>query len=309
LPFIENLKSLVYRETRLRGDTLQYVPIIGEFKDTRPGKALYEYTFTKDGVDVTTPSFLPDSAYMRKRRDSKGLITWEPEVESVVNVVDGSVRSGSLFINDPANQQAKATLWNNWLSNTFSGFSDPLHTVSTDMGAAITVSLACSRAVQPPETFKKGEKPEEVYYDKRIKAKKRLGENPYSTQGIVATSGHGAFLAGPYEQVLSQWILPRNFNDEGTFFLAMQGLSQENTSVATTANSVGISLATLHASYAAKMVHTRDAEPSDWATFFLDATRRGHAGVLTSLLSGVVGSIFGPTAGKVANTISDMLPI
>jgi len=315
LPFVENIRSLVYRQISRGRDVLQWVPVLGQYNFDSLSTADYNYVVTIESAQDTIASFTAVPPVETKKINPKtGEVSWErAKLEVAIDLIDGASGTSFVFINDPGRIQALATLWNQWLSNQLNTYCDPLGSISTDLGTSITCSIAMTRYWAVEDTLlkerhmKKDPNAEETR-DYRISSKKRLSNTPYAPRLAFGISSHGSFLSGPYEKMQSQWILPQ-FNLNGyAAFTKWQSLEGETTSTTTTTGVTGESFAMLHAAYASKMVHAISAPPSDWAAFFLQADEKGQGGVLSSLLASVAGSVFGGGAGAVAKSIADALP-
>jgi len=312
LPFVENIKALVYRQIEMAGggDVMQWVPVLSKYFLDNLNTTDYLYTFPEgQGIDPQN-SFVMVPPTQKLSKDPKtGKEMWVTDtLETAIDLVDGSAAGGALvFINDPGRLNQLVTLWNNWLSNQLSTYSDPLTTVATDTGTAITCSVAMTRYWIGPPTLSK--KHDAIRRDQRISSVPRFVATPYAQRNAIAISSHGTFLSGPYEEVLSQWILPSVQITAQSSSIKWQAMMGENNQATSSSGVEGQSYALLHAAYATKMVHGPNAPNSNWAQFFQDATRKGNGGILSGLLASVAGSLLGKQAGDFADSIAEALPI
>jgi len=138
LMIVENLKALLGRWVKTKSMDMFFCPIIGQYQGDVLDSADYTAT-TDDAIPVTIQVFSAEPTTERKRKivrqnskNSSGLSTatlgtavrqvleaeevWEPEVEAIINFIDGSSASDFAFINDPKRLEALVSLWNEWVS-------------------------------------------------------------------------------------------------------------------------------------------------------------------------------------------------
>jgi len=314
LIFVENIKSLLSRHVCYRGnkDPQYFVGVVGQYALDVLDKTTYTYEANVEGEAATLPSFTDTPPVLRRRRMSKGPDEWLPEVEAAISLIDGSSGSDYLFINDQTRLQQLSALWSAWLSG-LAAYSSPLVSLSRDLGSNVACSVAMTRHWTNVSSAAEARNLEVV--DKRMQVK-RFAVGPYSARQAVAISSHAPMLAGPWEQILSQWVLPMNQLDgasaapDSLLFPRVQDVMKETYSITmSSTGDQGLFLAAVYDTYASKLVHARDAPTSDLDAFFQQQTANGHAGVLSGLVANFLGSAFGSTAGAVAGAIAGVLPI
>jgi len=323
LPFIENMKSLMFRIVHFKKmlgknknkesqSALIFAPVLGKYALDNLTQSDYTATFNTS-TPVTIDAFKTLSTVMStKRRESKGTETWAPYVEIPINFVDGSTSTNYLYINDTTRLGQLATLWNDWIS-TLATYSDPLSTVSKELGVNVCCSVSCTRHWIPaPGSYKEMTA---EFEDKRLTSRKNLVSGLYADRHDIAVSVHDTPVSEAFDRIQKQWILPVNLAVDGAVpqslsdFTRVSLAMMETQSVPTANVTTGISMATEHLSYARKMIHGRDAAESEWSTFFQEEAKNGHGGVLSGLVADFIGKAFGGTAGAIAGTVASILPI
>jgi len=312
LPMVENVRSLITRcSTHSSGDIEWFITVLGQYLNDSLLQSEYNFGYIVSDVTTQTPSFTVLANVMKKRlRDSKGKEYFTPMVEPILSLIDGQSGTGYYFINDKTRLQVLATEWNNWISN-YSQFSSQLVTLSTELGINVLSSVATT--MHWVETGTQQKAIEAEFLDGR-EAKVRLS-SVYTNREAVALSQKGGFLQGPTEQVLQVWILPVNqivdWNPQAkTSFTRIQDLTSEPNILALTSTGTnGENLAAKHNAYAQKMIKGIASQESDWDAFFKQMSAVGQGGILSSLVAGMAGSLFGPAVGNIATTVASMIPV
>jgi len=311
LPLVENAKSLMCRMAMHApgADPEAFVPVLGQYNNMVLNPKDYVAT-TADGTAVACFATLESSVSVR-RRSSKGEGDWVPAVEAPISFIDGTSGSNYVFINDPTRLSTLTALWNEWLVN-LSTYSDPLRTLSRDLGVNAVVSLGSTRHwVDVPV----GEKERNSdFVDLRVKSRAHM-KTPYAAREAIATSSHDRIISAAWDEVDKVWILPINYSstgiglDDNTPFQRVQIISEEPFRVANTAGETGQTFSSLHMIYAQLMTHGRDASDSKMSSFFLEMEQKSTGGILSGLVAGFLGKQFGSTVGSIANTVADLIPI
>jgi len=315
LPLVENIKSLTSRMIYHKGakqDPEWFVGVLGQYQQDVLVSTDYGFSYLNGSAIAAVDSFVQVPAIKRRRRDSKKGDVWIPEVEAAINFIDGSSGSDYLFINDVNRLHSLAEMWNDWLS-TLSQFSSPLIAVSYDLGVNIACSVSSTLYWNQPSGQEMVR--EKEFLDERLLAKKFVS-TVYNSRVAVAMSSSGKLLSGPTEQIVSQWILPvlqiqggTPPSGEMTFGIAQDLLCEPFSLPFTSTGDNGMTMGSRHVSYANKMVHGISAPSSDWDQFFIEETKLGAGGILSSLAADLLGKAFGPTAGAIAGSVASMLPI
>jgi len=313
LPLVENVKSLISRVVyhREKADPQWFLSVLGQYATDALLPSDYFFNYTVNGEVTPVLSFATVSDHMKvKLRDSKGATVWKNLVEQPISLIDGTTSPNTpVFINNPQRLTTLAGMWNEWLA-TLAQFSSPLSVMASDIG----VNIACSAAMTRHwNTVSNNQKMREaIVLDDRL-AKVRAS-SVYAQRQIVAISSYPALLAGPTEQILQQWILPVNdivewSEEASTLFTRVQDMMKETSSISLSSGDDGVNMATLHEQYASKMVNGIAGKESDWDTFFAEQTKKGGAGILSSLAANFIGQAFGGTAGSIASTVAGLIPI
>jgi len=297
-------------------DPQWYISILGKYELDNLTPSDYVYSGYADTQQVQVNSFVALPATYVRRKNSKGASTMErTTIEQPINLVDGSSgSSGYLFINNSTRLERLRTIWNDWVIQ-FTPFSSPLTVVSRDLGVNIACSAGMNRSWLPLTVDAK--KLEADFVDMRTKKFVHVGTSPYATRQAEEITSHGPLLSGPTESILSQWILPQYqiqvldpSAETASAPTRIQGLLGEPYSLSQTVDGeTGVTLESLHDSYASKMAKGRDSEQSDWDAFFAEQTKLGHAGILSGLAAGLIGQFFGSQAGDIANSVASIIPI
>lgn len=325
---IENIRALVARWTSMAkpgrnspSDVQWWIPVLGQYKNSQLLTTDYVYTLTQTGINYPSYSLNP---IVRLRKDSKakGEVR-EVTAEIPISLVDGNTLNGSTpvlaYINDPNRLKTLEMLWNNWIASTgISNFSSPLGTVGTELGISVLTSVAMTRHWLPNTEDVHHHKivsAMEGFVDVRLEKIKRATQTVYATQSAVADSSQSIILAAPYEGILNSWILPVNKAElpvgnelsDSTAFPRWQTIMNEPFAATFSAGQVGQNMAMQHMVYAAKMVRTRDAPPSDVDKLIATLAAQGRGGILSGLAASFIGSIF-PAAAGIATTVAGALP-
>jgi len=315
LPFVENMKSLMYRMVMFHGnkDPLVFAPVLGQYNTDELTST--DYTATLGGETPTTiNTFATLASHLkRRRRVSKGENDlWAPQLEAPISLIDGTSGADYVFINDTTRLKNLTTLWNDWIA-PFATYSSPLSQVSGDLGVNICCSISSTRHWIPESGDYKARVAE--VRDSRIESTTGMRASPYTTRQAVAVSCHEQILSAAFSNILSMWILPQNLsvssslNTSKTFFSRVQIIEGEPYSVSSANNSTGITMAALHTSYASKMIRGPTAPPSDLDQFFVDQAKKGNGGILSGLVADFIGKTFGPSVGGIAKSVSEIIPI
>jgi len=314
LPLVENLKSLVSRFVLIKkpgGKEKEqlFCPVLGKYANDNLVSSDYFSLFPGDPSPFPTFTTLAASLKVNLR-GSKGADNWvSAGAEIPIDFVDGASGSSYVYINDTTRLADLASLWNNWLVK-LSNYSSQLTTISKDLGVNICVSVAMTRHWVNQSSNARARL--EGVRDSRLEG--RSVGSVYIERQAVAISSRDVVLSAPFDAILSTWILPINYSNVGqspeseTFFSRVQIMAGEPYSVSQATVDSGKSMASLHSTYASKMVHSRDAPAGEWDAFFTEQQAKGTGGILSSLAASFIGSAFGPGAGSVANTIAEIIP-
>jgi hypothetical protein len=315
LPFVENMKSLMYRMMcfHQNKDPLVFTPVLGQFNTDELISTDYTATLGGD-TPVTINTFATLSSHLtRRRRASKGESNvWSPQVEAPISLIDGTSGSDYVFINDTTRLKTLTALWNDWIS-PLSAYSSPLTVVSGDIGVNICCSISSTRHWIPESQGYKDRVVE--VRDARVENTVGLRASPYVGRQAIAVSCHEKVLSAPFSEILSMWILPQNMsvssalNTSKTFFSRVQIIYGEPFSVSTSNLASGVTMASLHTSYASKMVRGPTAPLSSLDQFFVDQAKNGTGGILSGLVADFVGKTFGPSVGGIAKSVAEIIPI
>jgi len=132
---------------------------------------------------------------------------WEPEVEAIINFIDGSSASDFAFINDPKRLEALVSLWNEWVSR-YSTYSMSFSTLSSDFGVNICSSVGTTRHwIEQGEDDKAREM---VARDPRLMKRRYLSQTLYADRQATAISSYNRMLSPVLSQIQGIWILPIN---------------------------------------------------------------------------------------------------
>jgi hypothetical protein len=237
---------------------------------------------------------------------------WEPEVEAVINFIDGSSASDYAFINDPKRLEALVALWNEWISR-YATYSMALSTVSRDFGVNICSSVGMTRH-WIPQGLEDQTRDSQVR-DLRLASRRYLSATLYATRQAAAISSYNRMLSPALDSIQGIWILPINKAVIGltdasqSTFQREQIIRGETYSVSSASEVAGMSLATLHGRYAQAMIKGPNAPAGDIEAFFTSQNLNSTGGILSGLVAGFIGKTFGSTAGSIAGAVSEMLPI
>lgn len=311
---VENLRSLSARWVEFgKGKTsMFFVPILGQYYSIVLSPEDYVATYTSSGAPVTVPVFSTVPPTVRRRKDSKGESTWAPQVEATINLVDGSSGSNYYFINDTTRITTLTTLWNEWLQR-LATYSVPLATLSRDLGVNICCSVGTTRHWLHPTPSSIARLVD--VKDPRVESRKYLTNSFYSNNVVVAVSSHEKMYSAVLDQIFKFWILPVNYANAGSVLAAQSIVNRqaiiegETYSVVMASQDSGITMSSLHAQYAQSMVKGPNSPPSQLEDFFVEQSKSGTGGILSSLAASWIGNTFGPVAGSIAGAISDFLPI
>lgn len=311
IPFVENIRALIARMLQYLGeqDVVWYMPILGQYAmDVLDSADYIVIALGNDALPHEYPVFATGAIFESEEVSPKGIVTVLPLVEAAISMVDGSSGSSLVFINDPERLKMLCVLWNRWLNGSgVSSFSTALCTLGTEKGINVLCSVAMTRVwseiggtrkhdVPKKETAGEttaistqgsiGKKSSKRFVDKRLKGAKMrsVTSTVFADRKAVIDLSQGEIIASAYEQVLGTWILPIDDNEaiigeESTVIQRWQFIMEEPFSKARTSGETGVSLATLHATYAAKMVRGDLAPKDDWSEFFTEMARLGRGGI------------------------------
>jgi len=119
-----------------------------------------------------------------------------------------------------------------------------------------------------------------------------------------------------YTNIQSVWILPIIENElntsvlpqvQSTLISRWQALMGEPYLMASTSGSDGVSMTSMHQSYAARMVRGKLAPANNWDKFFTEMAAQGRGGILSSLVGGALSSFF-PQAASTIQAVADVVP-
>jgi len=305
-----------------------YIPILGaRFMDNlNSSDYTVVYKDSVSGENVTVPVFANGAIWEKSDRDVKGNVVKTMLVEAPISMVDGSTGTTMAFINDPESLKILISLWNNWImSSGVSAISSKLITLGTEKGINVLCSISMTRLWNTAGGFRKTdnhrtrsssiEDKKSVVSDVRMRAAKRrpLVVGPYATRRVIIDVSQGIILSAAWEQILQTWILPLVDDEEveaqqSTIIQRWQFMQLEPLAIARSSGETGITLSSLHFTYASKMTKSKLAAQNDWGQFFAEMAARGRGGILSGLVAGLVGAAF-PGISGVANTIAGALPI
>lgn len=322
LPLVENLRDLVYRKVkRSKTDVEFFVPVLGQYALDELDTGDYNYHGSVNGgTPGSFPSFTVTSQFVKKVKSPKtGLIVEEVLPETVISLVDGGYTSGYVAINNPAQLKFLATQWNNWLKDhNLAMYSVPLCQLGTEQGINVLFSGNMTRYwAQPPARIRKEqENPEGVYDSRRFRPRNKVMlTSPYANRLVVADSAQSEIIGTAYEQVQSTWILPIvevEFASgplvNSTVLPRWQAIMKEPFVQTYSSGDDGVTLATMHATYASKMVKARQGEPDDLTQLLVEAATQGRGGILSGLVGGALSALF-PKAASTISAVADMVPI
>jgi len=308
IPFIENIRCLAGKKIRIRGnDVLWYAPVLGQYAMDVLASADYN---TSSGL-ATVPAFTSGVLFNKREMSTKGEVQFKPMLETVVSLIDGSSGTALLAINDPARLKALISMWNSWLSESgVQSYSVQLGTFGTEKGITALSSISMTRHWVASIGGSEVPKLEE---DLRLKGRyKSLVSTPYATRYAVIDTGQGTIIGPLYEQVLGTWILPQIETEvdsltNSTLIQRWQFIMGEPYSTTLSSGDNGITLSTLHDSYASKMTKGKLAVNNDWTEFFAEQARLGRGGFLSSIVGGFIKSAIPGSAGLV-DAVSGMVP-
>jgi len=242
-------------------------------------------------------------------------------------LVDGNSGVDLVAINDPKRLKELLTLWNDWLKTSgVASYSVQLGTMGTEKGISILCSIAGTRVWVPNPSLRtrttgplrerrKSSATLIECVDVRMEKPRFKGllTSVYAGRQAITTTHQCEVLAAPFEQVLDTWIMPIVedevvFGDSSTVLQRWQFIQGEPHATNSTSGEQGTTLATIHSTYASKMVKSNLSQADDWTEFFNNMAKLGRGGILTGLVAGLVGKAF-PAIGGIASTIADALPI
>jgi len=311
-PFAENINSLVavHAGSHQAKDINLYVPVVGKYflDELNPE----DYTFTyNNGTPQQYPVFSAEPTVQKRTINKAGVVEYVNVSEAAIDYVDGYSSGSYVFINDQRRLQQLSALWNRWVS-TFQSYSSPITVLDRGMAP---IPLLCTHQTSVWSTIPPSVRMREAdVQDLRLVACKVLSSTPYANRQVVAQTYHSHIL-GEVDEIVTKWIVPTARLAPGSntansqSFVKIQQLNQEPFSrTFSSEGDAGVTSSSRHVTYAESMIHGRDGKSSmDDLFSALDAA--GHGGILSSLVAGMVGKTFGGTAGAIANTIADALPI
>jgi len=313
---VENLKALFAREVpSLSGRDCEVLyPVWGKYILDQLSTTDYEF-MTQDatGNPIITSVFTAVPPMLSKRKSSKAgtADVWEKlSVETPIDLIDTSNGSTYVFINDPGRLKTLCTLWNEYVKN-FAPYSSPLTPFAIDPGVNVLNSINQTRYWAPASVSERLRNADSR--DLRVESRRGLSAGPYAVREAYAIS----YREKPFQQtatITANWILPISHiqlgasSENTTPFVKVQAFYKEPFAQTTsTTGDAGMSLAALNDDYANMMVHGKN-EKSVFDEELLNLTRKGDAGILSSLAASFIGSTFGSTAGSIASSVADILP-
>jgi len=305
-----------------------YIPILGARFMDNLSSADYTVSYKDSNTMdvVTVPVFASGAIWEKSDRDVKGNVVKTMLVEAPISMVDGATGTTLAFINDPEALKLLISMWNNWIMNSgVSAISSKLITLGTEKGINVLCSISMTRIWNVHGGFRRTDDHKKrtsslderrpVIQDVRMRLGKRraLIAGPYSGRRVIIDVSQGIILSAAWEQILQTWILPLIDDEEtegqqSTIIQRWQFMQLEALSVARSSGETGITLSSLHFTYASKMTKAKLAAQNDWGQFFAEMAARGRGGILSGLVAGLVGAAFPGIAG-VANSIAGALPI
>jgi len=338
-PMVENIRALVARMIKFPGspwDVIWYLPCLGQYFQDVLSSSDYQVTYFDTTLVPPAPAtisvFKTGVIFEKTEYDLKGNMTKTKMVEDPINLIDGSMGSSLVFINDPNQLKNLITLWNVWLNTSGVGsYSAPLINFGTEKGINVLCSIAMTRTWSPSGSLRaarKGKASEQEYIERRKSldrktkivdlrfqgpAKRNLTATPFATRFAIVDTSQGEILSAPYEQVQGTWILPINDDElivegQSTLLQRYQFMMEEPHAKTRSSGETGVTFAALNSVYASKMVRGKLSQVDDWTSFFKEMEKLGRGGILSGLVAGFVGNAF-PEFGGIAKTIAGILPI
>lgn len=327
-PLIENIRALAGRFVfgGLDGD-YWYCPVLGQYATDVLATGDYQVTYTGSDGALTANAFATSALFRETEVNAKGEKKVRMVSEAVINLVDGSSSTDLVAINDPKRLKELLALWNDWLKTSgVASYSVQLGTMGTEKGISILCSIAGTRVWVPAPSLRtrttgplrerrsSSSNLVEVV-DVRMEKPRFHGllTSVYAGRQAITTTHQCEVLAAPFEQVLDSWIMPvvqdeLIVDESSTLLQRWQFIMGEPHSTNSTSGAQGISLSTIHSTYASKMTKSNLSQADDWTEFFNTMAKLGRGGILTGLVAGLVGKAF-PAIGGIASTIADALPV
>jgi len=314
LRLVENLRGLILHSVpgNAPGDVELLCPVLGQYFLDSLVSSNYQFTsFAVGASPVLTNTFTATPPVLRRRKNSKGELWEKVTTETPISLITTNNGTSYVFINDPGRLKTLTDLWNDFVA-TFAAYSDPLTPISADPGVNVLTSVNQTR-YWTPITSAAEQRAVDVR-DTRVESRRSLVSTVYSAKSAVAVS----FREKPFAAtaaITTNWILPimiinggSNSTNEMSFVKAQSMYGEQASMSTSSTGDAGITLSVLHDDMATSMVHAK-GEQSVVAQQLLDLSKKGEAGILSSLVANFVGSTFGTTAGSIASGIASVLPI
>jgi len=318
VPLIENIRALVHRMIHRGGNDWEvFIPVLGQYNETVLSED--DYVYTRGPTEY--PAFLPASTIGKKKKLGSEVGPLAPLAETVISLVDGSSSAGFVCINDPYALRQLTSFWEEWLKKSgVASYSTDVGVLGTEAGINALVSINMTRITGVLNIGKKKvladkKKALEGLIDERAQGLSKNMHRPvqsYLAQEAVMDSSQSKILATAYEQIQSVWILPtlRGRVDDLNALTPVrwQAISSEPYAQVLVNNTQGITLDSLHANYAAKLVRGKLQPPTDWELLFKTLSQQGRGGILSGLVGKFADMII-PGAGDVVRTVGGAIGI
>jgi len=300
-----------------------FFPVLGQYQQDELDSSDYIVTIQVAGEPFTVQAFKdPSSIWEEVTRNDKGVEVVKLLAETPISLIDGATSTALLMINNPKQLKLLATMWNDWLKGSgVASFTVATGTLSTEFGITLLASLGMTRiwlasnqSIRHPSERRVSVKGNVRDARQRVSRNKALFSTPYAARQAIADLSQGPLLDAPYNEVLQTWILPViideaiNGTTQSTILQRYQSAMDETHLTSKTSGNDGVTMSSLHASYAAKMTKAKLAEQDDWTAFFKLMAAKGRGGIMSGMVASLLGSAF-PSIAGVANMVADIIPI
>jgi len=275
-PLVENMRALVWRGTsRSKTDHELFIPVLGQYVNDLLTSS--DYTYTYDGVTYPVFTSVEGAGIKRKVWNEKEQsFSTILGAEIAISYVDGNASGALVAINNPDALRNIQSEYDNWLTGTgVSTYSTDLVNLSTEHGINILFSTNMTRHwEQAPSGYTSKNS---LTVRTHRKPKLSLEASPYVTRLFFADTAQTQPFNAAYTNIQSVWILPIIENElntsvlpqvQSTLISRWQALMGEPYLMASTSGSDGVSMTSMHQSYAARMVRGKLAPANNWDKFF-----------------------------------------
>jgi hypothetical protein len=290
--------------------------VLGQYANVVPRRTDYTVTYIVDGLAVTKSVFADDTG----------------EVE--INLIDGSYTGGYTFINDPSIITVFSALWNEWIQANGDNYR-MLNLMSTDNGIDALSMIPFTQYffnvtpdAKPPRIFKRDREDKKEPVKTVILAgkdcnrklvpksnKSKVGSNLYLGKAVVALTSSVEIFQSPWVQFQQYMVKPimnvtnTSSDDDNTGFFRVAAFYGETNTLAFGIGDIKfIQLRELHENWAAQMVKTRLAAPSELDDILKSLAREGSAGILGKLAGALVGNLGAAAIQQGAEVLGEVIP-